>query len=111
MCVVYMVEFGVGEDILDEVLLVGLLMEVGVVVWDVLEEVKSLEIKVGLCVVVVEVEECGIFGVFSFVLFDSGDFYWGDDCLEDVFEMVVCEVELIILNQFCLDLWIFCRVW
>lgn len=86
---VYMAEFGAGEDISDEALLAGLLMEAGAPARDVLDEAKSPETKIGLRAAVAEAEERGIFGAPSFVLPDSGDLFWGDDRLEAALEAAV----------------------
>ena len=83
---VYMAEFGEGEDISDEALLAGILMEADAPAKEILGQAKSEPIKSDLRNSVSEAMTRGIFGAPSFVL-QSGELFWGDDRLEDALEM------------------------
>ncbi|MEP3045525.1 MAG: 2-hydroxychromene-2-carboxylate isomerase [Roseibium sp.] len=85
---VYMAEFGEGEDISDEALLAGILLEAGAPAKDIMEQAKSDDIKSELRKAVAQAEQHGIFGAPSFIL-ENGELYWGDDRLEDALEMAV----------------------
>lgn len=85
---VYMAEFGEGEDISDEALLAGILMEAGAPAKDILEQAKSDKMKAELRAAVDKADQLGIFGAPSFIL-ENGELFWGDDRLEDALDMAI----------------------
>lgn len=85
---VYVAEFGAGEDVADEALLAGLLLEAGAPAQEILKEAKSPQTKIGLRAAVAEAQERGLFGAPSFML-SNGELYWGDDRLDDALEEAV----------------------
>ncbi|MDJ0931641.1 2-hydroxychromene-2-carboxylate isomerase [Breoghania sp.] len=82
---VYQAEFGEGQDISRPELLAGILIDLVLDADALFARAGSAEVKAAFKAQGAEVERCGLFGTPSFVASD-GEFFWGDDRMEQAFE-------------------------
>ncbi|OKL44909.1 2-hydroxychromene-2-carboxylate isomerase [Pseudovibrio exalbescens] len=88
---VYHMQFALGEDISNPELLAALLLELGAPAKDIMHDIESAEVKIGLRAEVAEAERLGIFGAPSFVT-EHGELFWGNDRLDEALDAAFMRV-------------------
>lgn len=85
---IYEVEFSLGADISDELLIAGVLADLGLDQAQLMQRAEEASVKERLKDQTAEAASCGIFGAPSFVT-EDGELFWGDDRLEQALDWAI----------------------